>query len=59
MANPRGRPSPPPKEALHDRLSIRCNEGEQVAWKAAAEKAGVDYSSWVRAALNRAAKRQK
>lgn len=54
MVNPHGRPSPPPEEALNDRLTTRVNKLEKARWKKAAKRAKVSFSDWVRSRLNKA-----
>ena len=54
----RGRPKLDPDGAPSKFLTIRTAEGEHDAYKAAAKRAGVSLSDWVRDLLNRAAKRQ-
>jgi predicted HicB family RNase H-like nuclease len=58
MPNPHGRPSPPPEEALDDRLTTRVNAIEHRQWKAAAKAAKMSFSRWVRAVLNDAVLRK-
>ena len=54
----RGRPKLDPAGGPSKFLTIRTAEGEQDAYRQAAERAGVPLSAWVRERLNKAAKRE-
>jgi len=56
MTTPSGRPKKP--KSLSDYLDVRLEPDEKVAFKAAAELAGVPFSVWVRERLRRSAIRE-
>jgi predicted HicB family RNase H-like nuclease len=54
----RGRPPKPPDERHEERLELRMQTAEKVAWQAASDRAGKSLAAWMRDKLNRAAKRE-
>lgn len=54
----RGRPPKPPKERAEKRFEMRVNPSDKAAWKAAADEVGQTLAEWIKANLNRAAKRE-
>ena len=52
-----GRPPKSGDENLSERIIIRLTPSERAAYDQAAESAGLDRSEWMRAILNRAAKK--
>lgn len=52
-----GRPPKSGNENLSERIIIRLTPGERAAYDQAADSAGLDRSEWMRAILNRAAKK--
>lgn len=57
MDTKRGRPVLPEGEAAEERLQVRAKAAEKAEWQAAADRAGMSLSAWIRDRLNRAAKR--
>lgn len=55
MENKRGRPSLPKGERAEDRLELRIKPADKEAWQAAAERAEMSLSAWIRDRLNKAA----
>ena len=54
------KPGRPPKsgdENLSERLEIRITAGEKTVYEQAAQAAGMERSDWIRALLNKAAKK--
>lgn len=54
----RGRPRLDPEGPPAKFLTIRASDTERIEYQKAAERSGLKLSEWVRAQLNRAAKRQ-
>jgi len=54
-----GRPPLPAGEAKGRLVQLRLADAEHVAYLAAAERAGMTLSAWIRQCLNRAAKKPK
>ena len=54
----RGRPRLAPDGSPSKFLTIRTAESEQDAYRAAAERAGLTLSEWIRGRLTKAAKRE-
>lgn len=52
-----GRPPKSGTENLSERLELRITASEKAAYDAAASAAGSERSDWIRAVLNKAAKR--
>ncbi len=52
-----GRPPKSGEKRMADRLEIRVEADEKQAYAEAARRVGVDRSDWIRAVLNREAKR--
>jgi hypothetical protein len=59
MTNVRGRPKKPPEEVLSERLELRLTTAERIEYEAAAERAKMVLSGWIRDRLKRAAKRER
>lgn len=57
MAGKRGRPPKPPGEGRETRLYVRLSADEKEAVEAAAARAGVSLSDWIRRKLNTASRR--
>lgn len=53
-----GRPKLDPTGAPSKFMPVRTTAAEQDAYRAAAERAGVSFSEWVRDRLGKAAKRE-
>lgn len=53
-----GRPKKSPDAVKVDYIEIRCEESEKVAFRAAAEAAGLPLSGWVRERLRRVARKE-
>lgn len=52
-----GRPPLDPDKAKAEYIQVRLSAAEREEYRAAAERAGVSLSEWIRACLSRAAKR--
>lgn len=57
MAAPMGRPPLDPSEAKGQYIQVRLTDAERDEYRAAAKRAGVSLSEWIRGCLSRAAKR--
>lgn len=57
MEAKRGRPKKPPSEALIERVDLRLSTEEKQRFEAAAGRAGLGLSAWIREVLTRAAKK--
>jgi hypothetical protein len=53
-----GRPKKPADAVKTDYLEIRCEEAEKIAFRAAAELAGLPLSGWIRTRLRQVAKKE-
>jgi hypothetical protein len=58
MGKKRGRPPKDPDEKAEERLEIRLLPASKSLWLAAAEKAGLRLSAWIRQRLDKAAKKE-
>jgi uncharacterized protein (DUF1778 family) len=52
-----GRPPKSGNENLSERLEIRITAGEKAVYEQAAQAVGLERSDWIRAILNKAAKK--
>lgn len=57
LTMPRGRP--PQDDKTRDRMiRVRCTSDQEARWRAAADEAGVDLSTWLRDLADEAAERE-
>jgi hypothetical protein len=57
MANPKGRPPKAADKLLGERLELRITSGERKTYEAAAKKAGLSVSEWIRDILSKSTAR--
>ena len=58
MAKKMGRPKKKPDAVKADYIEVRCEESEKLAFKTAAEAAGLPLSGWIRERLRRVARKE-